>query len=80
VDELEKRLSVPPTGNRNPDSPARKGDFYLREFLKKRLAGRRLPYDSDEKQAVAFWFTESGHNFLLRRLGLGAAVERTVKL
>jgi hypothetical protein len=60
----QKRLSVPPTGNRTPDSPARKGDFYLREFLMKRLAGRRLPYDSDVNQAVAFWFTENGDSFL----------------
>jgi len=38
-----------------------------------------LPYDSDVNQAVAFWFTENGHSFLLRQLGLGAAVKQTVK-
>ena len=80
MDDSKKRVSVPPTGNRTPDSPARNGDFYLREFLKKRLTDRRLPHDSDVKQAVAFWFTENGNSFLLRRLGLGAAVEQTVQM
>jgi hypothetical protein len=80
VDDSKKRLTVTPTGNRTPVSPVHKGVFYLREFLKKRLAGRRLPYDSDVKQAIAFSFTENGNSFLFRRLGLGAAVEQTVKL
>ena len=79
MDDSKKRLSVPPTGNRTPDSPARKGDFYLRDFLKKRLAGRRLSYDSDVKQAVGFWFTKNGYSVMLRRLCLGAALEQTVK-
>jgi hypothetical protein len=66
VDDSKKRVSVPPTGI--PDSPARNGYFYFREFLKKLLNDRRLPLDSDVIQAVAFWFTENGHIFLLRRL------------
>jgi hypothetical protein len=75
----QKRLSVPSTRNWAPDYPARKGNFYLRKLLKKRLTGRRLPYDSDVNQAVAFWFTVNGHSFLLHQLGLGAAVKQTVK-
>ena len=54
MDDSKKRLSVAATGSRTPDSTVRNSNSHLREFLKKRLAGRRLPDDSDLKQALAF--------------------------